>query len=97
MCVFSMDIVALYPSIKNSIVAEAMRKAICKSTVDFENIDITTLVRHVAMTQDKKVIKELKLKDVVPVPKSTATFKSFISPQGTAKKTNGNSQFSAPI
>ena len=44
----------------------------------------------------KKVIKALKLTDVVPIPKSTTTFKSFITPKGTAKATNGDSQFSKP-
>ena len=91
-----MDIVALYPSIKKSIAVEAVKKAISMSTVEFKNIDITTLVRHVALIQDKKVIKQLRLNDVVPVPKTTTTFRSFISPRGTAEDTNGNSQFSVP-
>ena len=96
LCVFSMDIVALYPSIRKDMAVEAVRKAISTSTVDFENIDVTTLVRHVAMTQSRKVLKDLKLLDVVPVPKSTTTFKSFITPRGTARDTDGNSQFTAP-
>ena len=48
------------------------------------------------MTQSRKVLKDLKLLEVVPVPKSTTTFKSFITPRGTARDTGGNSQFTAP-
>ena len=96
MTVFSMDIVALYPSIKKDMAVEAVTKAISTSSIEFKNIDTTTLVRHVALTQSKKVIKALKLTDVVPIPKSTTTFKSFITPKGTAKATNGDSQFSKP-
>ena len=70
---FSMDIVALYPSIKKDMAVEAVTKAISTSSIEFKNIDTTTLVRHVALTQSKKVIKALKLTDVVPIPKTTTT------------------------
>ena len=47
---------------------DAVRKAIERSTMAFENINLTTLVRYVAMTQSERAIKDLKLDEVVPVP-----------------------------
>ena len=38
-------------------------------------------------------LKKEKLETVVPIPKRTTTLNSWLKPQGTAKVTNGNSQF----
>ena len=54
--------------------------ALSTCSIDLKNVDTTTLVRHVALTQSTKVIKALKLTEVVPVPKSMTTFKSFVLP-----------------
>ena len=56
-------------------------------------MNITKLVRHVSLTVDRQKLKDLKLDEVVPKPKRTTTFRSFIHPQKTSKKTGDDSQF----
>ena len=51
------------------------------------------MIRHVAMTYDRSVIERLGLSDVIPRPKPTTTFRSFINPTKKSKRTNGDSQF----
>ena len=72
---------------------EAIRNAINKSEIVWENIDHKTLTRHVAMVCDRKSIETAGLLDVVPVPKPRTTFHSFASPRNTARATGGDSQF----
>ena len=64
-----------------------------KSNIKWENINISQLVRHVSLVCDRKVISDEKLSDVVPTPKTKTTLNSFIAQRGTARKTNGDSQF----
>ena len=45
------------------------------------------------MTTEWKEIRRLKLTEVVPKPKPRTTFRSYIHPEGTSKKTGGESQF----
>ena len=78
MNVFSMDVVALYPSIRKDMAVDAVKRAFDTTRTAFHNIDVTTLVRHVALTQSKKTLKDLKLLDVVPSVKPRTTLKSFI-------------------
>ena len=57
-CVIGMDVVALYPSIKKDIAAEAVTKAIKNANIEWANIDIHKLRRYVAITTPQKVIKK---------------------------------------
>ena len=85
---FSMDVVALYPSIRKDMAVDSVRRAFDTTRTVFHNIDGTTLVRHVALTQSKKTLKDLKLLHVVPSVKPRTTFKSFIQPRDRVKQTN---------
>ena len=49
------------------------------------------MIRHVALTVDRKEIRRLNLEEVLPVPKRKTTFRSFLHPQKTSKATGGNS------
>ena len=89
--IFSMDVVALYPSILKNMAEEAVRKSIENSTIKWENVNTTQLVRHVATTYDRSEIEKLGLSDIVPRPKPRTTFKSFVNPTKKSKSTNGNS------
>ena len=62
-----------------------------------ENVNVKKLVRHVSLTTDRKKLKDLKLDEVVPKPKRTTTFRSFIHPQKTSKRTGGDSQFESVL
>ena len=97
MVIFSMDVCALYPSIKKEMAARAIMDAMNKADMEWKNIDITTLVRHVSLQYDRRTLKRLKLSEVVPNPKSRTTFNSFINPRKNSKISNGENQFDAPV
>ena len=61
MVIFSMDVAALYPSVKKDIAAKMVRKAIETVDLEWENINTKSLVRHIAMRYERKIIKDLKL------------------------------------
>ena len=42
-------------------------------------MNVTNLIRHIALTVDRKVIKRLNLEEVVPVPKRKTMFRSSSS------------------
>ena len=50
--IFSMDVVALYPSIMRDMAQEAIAKAIERSNIKFEELNIKQLTRYVAMTRE---------------------------------------------
>ena len=81
--ILSINVVALYPSIKRDMAKEAILKAIRKADIHWENVDITKLTRHVALTVERSEIRRLNLEEVVPVPKRKTTFRSYIHPQKT--------------
>ena len=56
-----MDVVALYLSILKNMAEEAVRKSIENSTIKWENVNTTQLVRHVATTYDRSEIEKLGL------------------------------------
>ena len=90
----SMDVKALYPSILKEMAGDAAIKAINKSKLEWEGIDVSTLTRYVALKIDSDKVSKAGLDRVVPLPNGTTTLKSFISPRGkVAKRTNGESQF----
>ena len=92
-----MDVVALYPSIMGDMAMEAMRSAISKSRVQWQNVDIKHLLRYVSMTLTKEQVESEELGEILPVPKCTTTFHSFTNPKKKAKETNGNKQFHNPV
>ena len=47
------------------------------SKLKWENINVTHLTRYVAVTCDRKTIKDDKLDDVVPTPVRTTTLNSI--------------------
>ena len=91
--VCSMDVTALYPSITASMASKAVKESITTSKLKWENINVTHLTRYVAVTCDRKTIKDDKLDDVVPTPVRTTTLNSMTNRTGIAKETNGDSQF----
>ena len=91
--VFSMDVVALYPNILAEMAKVAVAEAIERTEMDWENIDVVNLQRYVAMTLSKEEIKDKGLQDIIPDPKGTTTFHSFVNPRKTAAQTGGDSQF----
>ena len=91
-----MDVVALYPSILKEMAKDAIKKAIIKSGMKWENINVKHLCRHVAMTIPRNVIRKEGLDKVVPVPRTKTTLHSFINPKDNAKETDGDNQFHNP-
>ena len=92
-----MDVVALYPSIKKDMAAEAVTKAIKNADMEWDRINTEKLIRYVAINTPQRVIKDQGLNDVVPIPEPKTTVRSWITPSGRAKETGGNSQFSVPL
>ena len=76
---------------------EAVRSAIEKSGVQWQNVDIKQLLRYVSMTLSKEDVEREELGEVLPVPKGTTTFHSFTNPKKRAKETNGDNQFHNPV
>ena len=91
--VFSMDVVALYPSILAEMAKDAITKAIERSDIKWKDVNTKQLSRYVAMTRDRKEIVKLGLGEVVPQPKGTTTFRSYSAPRDNAKNTDGDSEF----
>ena len=91
--VFSMDVVALYPSILKDMAQDAVRKAIERCNLRWENVNVKLLVRHIATIYDIQTIERLGLSEVVPRPKPRTTFRSFVNHTKKSKQTNGDSQF----
>ena len=91
--IFSLDVVALYPSIMRGMAMEAISKAIERSDIRWEQVNTKWLSRYVAMTRDRKEINRLGLGEVVPHPKGKTTFRSYSAPRDNAKTTDGDSQF----
>ena len=90
----SMDVKALCPSILKAMAARAARDAVNKTKLEWKNIDVTTLIRYVAVKIDREAIIKEHLDDVVPLPKGTTTLKSFANPRGKeAMRTFRASQF----
>ena len=73
--------------------SKAVKESITTSKLKWENINVTHLTRYVAVTCDRKTIKNDKLDDVVPNPVRTTTLNSMTNRTGIAKETNGDSQF----
>jgi len=89
-----MDVKALYPSILWQMAAKSAKEAIARSKLEWEEIDLVTLVRYLAVRVDREVIVKEGLEDVVPLPKGTTTLKSLANPKGKqARRTEGASQF----
>ena len=72
--------------------SEAIRKSIESSTIKWENVNITQMIRHVTMTYNRSVIERLGLSDVILRPKPRTSFRSFINP--TKKSMRPNRDFS---
>ena len=60
--------------------ASAIINGIKMADMEWKNIDVTNLVRHVSLQYDRKTLKKFKLLDIVPIPKSKTTF--FIGRKG---------------
>ena len=89
--VFSMDVVALYPSIMRDMAMEAIKSAINISEIVWENVDVKRLTRHVSIMCSRKEVCNANLGQCVSIPKSRTTLKSYIYPTDRAKETGGDS------
>ena len=74
-----MDVSALYPSITVELAYETMLKVIRDSKLPWENIDITTLERFIALTVSRDELDRLKIGDYIPTPKPRTTFNSWVN------------------
>ena len=68
-----MDVTALYPSISKELVMRSIVKSVNKSFIQWEDVDNVQLSRYIALTSDSKTIKDAKLTDYIPIPKSITT------------------------
>ena len=66
---FNMDIVALYPSIMRDMAMKAVSEAIVESKIEWDNVEVTSLTRDIAMNFFRKEIERLRIQDIIPVPK----------------------------
>ena len=83
-----MDVVALYPLIMRGMAKEAVLEAISTTDIRWDNVDVTNLTRHVAMTSSREDIDRMGIRDIILVPKGTTTFRSFLDPRKNARTTN---------
>ena len=91
--IVSMDVCALYPSISINLASKTMIKVIKESKLSWERVNQTILERYLAISVDSEVLRKHKLLDCLPTAKSRTSLQSWLSPTGTAKQTNGESQF----
>ena len=89
--VMSMDVSALYPSIKVEMAKEAIIEAITKSDMEWSDIDMTNIARYIAVTHTREELGALELDEVIPEPMGTTTLNSFVNPKRTAKESQGES------
>ena len=71
--VMSMDVSALYPSIKVEMAKKAIMHSIMKSDMEWREIEMTSLVRYIAVTHTREELGTLRLKEVIPEPLGTTT------------------------
>ena len=89
--VLSMDVTALYPSVSKGLSTRSMVRAVKESTVPWEGVNTKQLGRYLAVTIDRKTLKDHKVDKCTPVAKNTTTLNSFTNPTKTAKATGGDS------
>ena len=74
-----------------------VKSVIRTSNLTWDEIDVRTLSRYVAVTTEWQEIVNDKLDECTPRPKAQTTFNSWVNPSGTARDTDGDSQFSPPV
>lgn len=89
----SMDAKALFPSVLDIMAGEAAEEMIAKSRLDWNNVDVKSLTRFVALKVPREELVRDKLADVIPKPKTKTTVNSYANPRGTARLTSGENQF----
>ena len=92
----SMDVTALYSSICKELAVRTIVRTVNKSTIPWEDVNVTQLSRYVALVSDSKSIKDSKLTICIPIPKSRTTLNSFTNPTGNSRVMNGDNQVSSP-
>ena len=68
--IFSMDVKALYPSIRVDTTVEAVKELLQDTTVQFENVNFTELARYLPLTIDGKDLENSGLMEVVMTRKT---------------------------
>ena len=63
------------------------------SNLTWENIDIITLERFIAVTIDRSELKSHRIDECIPVPEPRTTLNSWVNPTQRARETNSDSQF----
>ena len=91
--IMSMDVKALYPSISVKLATDTMIRMVKQSELPWDNIDITTLERFIAVTISKDELIQHRVSECTPAPKPRTTLNSWVNPSGTARETEGESQF----
>ena len=71
-------------------------KSVNKSFIQWEDVDNVQLSRYIALTSDSKTIKDAKLTDYIPIPKSKTTLNSFTNLTKNSHVMNRDNQFSPP-
>ena len=91
-----MDVTALYPSISKELAMKSIMRSMNKSTIPWDDIDIDRLGRYISLTADSKSIKEAKLTECIPIPKSRTSLNSYTNPTKNSRALNGDNQFTPP-
>ena len=80
LCVFSMDVTALYPSINVDMATQAVKDSMKTSKLEWRNVNTQQLIRYVSICCDREDIIKDKLGEVIPISKPRTTLNSLARP-----------------